>query len=316
MMTDTLIARSIVAGQSHESYDLTARGIGTPHGFYGSDVIAQQFDRGLDAADMWRAFISAGIPRSWLLAHLDRAVTQVPTRGPVGWITPVPVLAAIQRARALIEAESVAASLPPLREGTLVYLGDTPWVAPDAALVEATLAEHQRLRVAGGAGLPQVGPDGLLLAVPVVVSTPETDVLVPNAVETPTLPNPVTEAARIAHEVNRAYCQALGDDSQPSWEDAPNWQLESAITGVQFHLDNPTAGPEASHMAWLRQKHADGWTYGPVKDSAAKTHPCYVPFHELPREQQAKDYLFRAVVHAVLRPAREGPRRLDVPERR
>ena len=107
------------------------------------------------------------------------------------------------------------------------------------------------------------------------------------------------DIARVAHEVNRAYCQALGDDSQPAWEDAPEWQRSSAVSGVQFHLDNPAAGPEASHDSWLAQKCAEGWAYGEVKDPEAKTHPCFVPFDELPTAQQAKDYLFRAAVHAL-----------------
>lgn len=105
--------------------------------------------------------------------------------------------------------------------------------------------------------------------------------------------------ARVCHEINRAYCLALGDTSQPSWEDAPQWQKESALLGVELHLNNPDAGPEASHESWMRQKLADGWVYGGVKDAAAKMHPCLVPFAQLPKEQQAKDFLFRAVVHAL-----------------
>lgn len=109
----------------------------------------------------------------------------------------------------------------------------------------------------------------------------------------------IIETARIAHEVNRAYCQALGDNSQPAWEDAPEWQRQSAISGVHLHLANPDAGPEASHEAWMKEKVDTGWKYGPVKNPDAKEHPCIVPFAELPREQQAKDYLFRGVVHAL-----------------
>jgi hypothetical protein len=105
--------------------------------------------------------------------------------------------------------------------------------------------------------------------------------------------------ARICHEVNRAYCEALGDHSQPSWEDAPEWQRDSAVAGVRFHMSNPEAGPEASHESWLSQKVVDGWEYGEVKDVEKKTHPCIVDFTKLPREQQAKDYIFRAVVHAM-----------------
>lgn len=112
------------------------------------------------------------------------------------------------------------------------------------------------------------------------------------------------EIARLCHEVNRAYCKALGDDSQPAWEDAPDWQQASARLGVELHLGNPDAGPQASHESWMAQKEVDGWVYGDVKDPEAKTHPCMVAFAELPVEQQAKDYLFKAVVNAMAVPSR------------
>ncbi len=108
------------------------------------------------------------------------------------------------------------------------------------------------------------------------------------------------QIARVAHEVNRAYCLSLGDASQPVWEEAPQWQRDSALLGVQLHTENPNAGPEASHQSWMAQKVADGWQYGPEKRPEVKQHPCMVPFGELPREQQAKDFIFRAVVHALV----------------
>lgn len=108
----------------------------------------------------------------------------------------------------------------------------------------------------------------------------------------------IERIARVCHEVNRAYCEALGDLSQPAWEDAPAWQRESARMGVDLHLCGDF-GPEASHIGWMQQKVADGWTYGPEKNPELKQHPCMVPFAELPREQQAKDFIFRAVVHAL-----------------
>jgi hypothetical protein len=108
----------------------------------------------------------------------------------------------------------------------------------------------------------------------------------------------IERISRVAHEVNRAYCQALGDNSQPAWDDAPQWQRESARMGVDLHLMGDF-GPEASHISWMKQKQDDGWVYGPVKDPELKQHPCMVPFDQLPREQQAKDYIFRSVVHAL-----------------
>ena len=106
------------------------------------------------------------------------------------------------------------------------------------------------------------------------------------------------EIARVCHEVNRAYCQSLGDNSQPKWEDAPEWQRASARMGVDLHCMGDF-GPEASHLSWMKQKLEENWVYGEVKDPEAKTHPCLVPFEQLPREQQAKDFIFRGVVHAL-----------------
>lgn len=105
--------------------------------------------------------------------------------------------------------------------------------------------------------------------------------------------------ARVAHEINRAYCASLGDTSQPAWEDAPEWQQQSAIAGVEMHLANPDATPEQSHESWLAQKVAAGWVYGEVKDAEKKEHPCCRPYDELPAEQKSKDYLFRSVVHML-----------------
>ena len=107
------------------------------------------------------------------------------------------------------------------------------------------------------------------------------------------------QIAKVCHEANRAYCAVLGDLSQPSWEQAPDWQKESAINGVIFHRNNPHASPSASHENWLEEKRIQGWTYGPVKNPEKKEHPCFIPFTGLPLEQQAKDKLFKGIVDAL-----------------
>lgn len=106
--------------------------------------------------------------------------------------------------------------------------------------------------------------------------------------------------ARFCHEINRAYCAAIGDDSQPAWEDAPEWQQQSAAAGVLAHWHNPAMTPEESHAAWLAHKQEDGWTYGPVKDAGKKEHPCFLPYAELPMEQRVKDHLFKAIVKMAM----------------
>lgn len=107
----------------------------------------------------------------------------------------------------------------------------------------------------------------------------------------------IEACARAAHEANRAYCLALGDTSQPPWEDAPEWQQLSAKSGVRGVLHGNT--PEQSHEGWLAEKEAAGWKFGPVKDPEKKEHPCFVQYNQLPPEQRQKDHIFVAVVTAM-----------------
>jgi RyR domain len=109
----------------------------------------------------------------------------------------------------------------------------------------------------------------------------------------------IENIAAICHEANRAYCFTIGDGSQPQWQDAPEWQCKSAVQGVQWRIENPEAPISAQHEEWLKAKEADGWKYGPVKDPDKKTHPCLVPYGDLPREQTVKDELFVAIVMAL-----------------
>lgn len=108
----------------------------------------------------------------------------------------------------------------------------------------------------------------------------------------------IEAAARAAHEANRAYCIALGDTSQPAWNDAPEWQRTSALNGVRGVLVDGN-GPRDSHVSWLDEKERTGWKYGPVKDPEKKEHPCFVPYDQLPPEQRAKDDVFTHVVTIV-----------------
>lgn len=107
------------------------------------------------------------------------------------------------------------------------------------------------------------------------------------------------EIAALGHEVNRAYCSAIGEEPYPAWDEAPQWMREGMLNGVRAVITGAAESPQASHEAWMADKLAAGWSYGEVKDPAAKTHPCLVPYDKLPQEQRVKDYLFRAVVQTV-----------------
>jgi len=43
------------------------------------------------------------------------------------------------------------------------------------------------------------------------------------------------------------------------------------------------------HERWMSALQRDGWCHGPAKDAQSRTHPCLVPFEQLPPEQQDKD---------------------------
>ena len=62
------------------------------------------------------------------------------------------------------------------------------------------------------------------------------------------------QIAKVAHEVNRAYCQALNIDTQVPWEKASEHLKGSVVDGVAFLHGHPNATPEDSHKNWLKKK--------------------------------------------------------------
>lgn len=106
-------------------------------------------------------------------------------------------------------------------------------------------------------------------------------------------------AAMMAHQANAAYCRSIGDNSQPEWSDAPDWQRKSAINGMTATVEGRINSPEDSHISWMKEKEDDGWVYGEVKDPEKKTHPCMVPYDELPEEQRVKDDIFHSIARAL-----------------
>ena len=43
------------------------------------------------------------------------------------------------------------------------------------------------------------------------------------------------------------------------------------------------------HEVWSKNRIDEGWTYGPVRDDAAKKHPCLVPYEDLPESEKEYD---------------------------
>jgi hypothetical protein len=113
--------------------------------------------------------------------------------------------------------------------------------------------------------------------------------------------------AKIAHSANMYYCFSIGDWSQVMWDYAPPWQRDSAIEGVRAFIRNPNITAKETHQSWVGHKIADGWVYGEVKCPMKKTHPCLVPYEDLPLEQQLKDLIFRSIVSGLVEVFNEKP---------
>jgi hypothetical protein len=107
--------------------------------------------------------------------------------------------------------------------------------------------------------------------------------------------------ARMCHEANRVLCDYSAESFQQlPWSECPQWQKDSAMVGVKNIIEKPRATPRDSHESWLKQKVADGWVYGEVKDAEKKTHPCMVQYDKLPAKQRMKDFVFTGIVRSVM----------------
>lgn len=43
------------------------------------------------------------------------------------------------------------------------------------------------------------------------------------------------------------------------------------------------------HEVWAQSRMSEGWAYGPERNDAFKTHPCLVPYEDLPEQEKAYD---------------------------
>jgi len=105
--------------------------------------------------------------------------------------------------------------------------------------------------------------------------------------------------ALAAHEVNRAFCQAMGDNSHVAWEQVPDDLKVVARQSVLAIATRETTNKQL-HDDWVALKKLQGWTFGQTKDAKKKEHPCLVAWEQLPFEQQVKDDLWISTVKSLL----------------
>jgi len=107
------------------------------------------------------------------------------------------------------------------------------------------------------------------------------------------------EIAQITHSANRSYQILLGEDPAEHWCQCSDELKASVIDGVNHVLENSNCSPGELHQNWVEFKTSQGWVFGDVKDAEAKTHPCLLPFKDLPEAQQRKDYLFMGIIFCL-----------------
>jgi RyR domain-containing protein len=105
--------------------------------------------------------------------------------------------------------------------------------------------------------------------------------------------------ARVCHEANRALQNELGEPcpSEP-WDTLPLTVRASLIRAVAAVVPGRT--PEEQHNLWMRDRIDAGWVHGPVRNEAAKEHPCLVDYEHVSMGDRLKDMVFLSLV-GVLR---------------
>jgi hypothetical protein len=105
--------------------------------------------------------------------------------------------------------------------------------------------------------------------------------------------------AQVVHYANIGMQAVTGDDmpSQP-WMWEPR-SLRAATTNGVRRVRQVGVTPQENHENWRAEKHAQGWVYGRQKDPEAKTHPCLVPWEQLPESAKRRTMVFHAVVTAL-----------------
>jgi hypothetical protein len=70
---------------------------------------------------------------------------------------------------------------------------------------------------------------------------------------------------------------------QPSPVDTSHVRLSLELSALTEDLAANT------HDLWAEQRIRDGWRFGPRRDDDAKTHPCLVPYADLPEAEKIYD---------------------------
>src|SRR6266700_2352439 len=101
------------------------------------------------------------------------------------------------------------------------------------------------------------------------------------------------QIAEVCHVANMTVQKLLHDECPSlSWDDEDEFIKKTSVGEVQMILAG--RNPEDTHNEWCERLFDQGYICGLVKSREMKTHPCLVPFNDLPVEQKRKVRMIHA----------------------
>lgn len=102
--------------------------------------------------------------------------------------------------------------------------------------------------------------------------------------------------AESCHEATKVISEQILSEEKKEWKLIDSKTKAKLLNAVNRAIEEKITDPAIAHANWITDMEKDGWQYGDKLDEENKTHPCMVPYDQLPVGQQTKDYIFLAIL--------------------
>ena len=102
--------------------------------------------------------------------------------------------------------------------------------------------------------------------------------------------------AESCYEATKVISEQILSEEKKEWKLVDSDDKAKLLNAVNRAIEKRITDPSVSHGEWITDMIKDGWQYGEKYDEVKKTHPCMIPYDQLPVGQQTKDYIFLAIL--------------------
>ncbi len=102
--------------------------------------------------------------------------------------------------------------------------------------------------------------------------------------------------AEACHEATKVISEQILSEEKKEWKLIDSATKARLINAVQRAIDKKITDPSVAHADWMADMVKQGWVYGEKLDETEKTHPCLVPYDQLPTGQQTKDHIYLSIL--------------------